>query len=72
MTYELTNEEKEQVVSQHLRSLEYSKYNVHVSLKVENAVSTPNSTTIADLNAQLADINAKLVVLAEELTLITE
>lgn len=72
MTYELTNEEKEAVINQHSRSLEYAKYNIHVSLKVENAVSTPNTTTITDLNTQLADINAKLVVLAEELTLIAE
>jgi hypothetical protein len=72
MTYELTNEEKEAVINQHSRSLEYAKYNVQVSLKVENAVSTPNTTTIDDLNTQLADINAKLVVLAAELTLIAE
>jgi hypothetical protein len=70
MTYELTNEEKEAVVNQHLRSLEYSKYNVQVSIKVENAVAAPNATTISDLNIQLADINAKLAVLAEELALI--
>jgi hypothetical protein len=70
MTYELTNEEKEAVVNQHLRSLEYSKYNVQVSIKVENAVVAPNATTISDLNTQLADITAKLAVLAEELALI--
>jgi hypothetical protein len=71
MTYELTNEEKETVVNQHIRSLEYSKYNVQVSIKVENAAATPNTVTVADLNTQLTDLNAKLVVLAAELALIT-
>lgn len=72
MTYELTNEEKQAVVNQHSRSLEYSKYNIQVSMKVENAAATPNAVTLADLNTQLTDISAKLVVLAAELTLIGE
>ena len=72
MTYELTNDEKEQIINQHSRSLQYSKYNAQVSLKVENAAASPNSVTISDLNSQISDITAKLAVLAEELALITE
>ena len=40
MTYVLTNEEKTAIIEQHLRTLEYSKYNTTISLMEENAVSS--------------------------------
>jgi hypothetical protein len=67
MTYELSNEEKTSIVNQHLRSLEYNKYNVQVSLKEENAVADKNVDLIASLNSQVAVITDKIDALLEEL-----
>jgi hypothetical protein len=67
MTYELTNEEKTAIVNQHLRSLEYNKYNVEVSLKEENAVADKNVELIASLNSQVSVITDKIDALLEEL-----
>jgi hypothetical protein len=67
MTYELSNEEKTSIVNQHLRSLEYNKYNVEVSLKEENAVADKNVELIASLNSQVSIITDKIDALLEEL-----
>jgi len=67
MTYELTNEEKTSIVNQHLRSLEYNKYNVEVSLKEENAVADKNVELIASLTSQVSIITDKIDALLEEL-----
>jgi hypothetical protein len=67
MTYELSNEEKTSIVNQHLRSLEYNKYNVEVSLKEENAVADKNVELIASLNSQVSVITDKIDALLEEL-----
>jgi hypothetical protein len=67
MTYELTNEEKTAIVNQHLRSLEYSKYSIQVSLKEENAVTEKNTELISSLNSQVLIITDKIDALLEEL-----
>jgi hypothetical protein len=67
MTYELSNEEKTSIVNQHLRSLEYNKYNVEVSLKEENAVADKNVELIASLTSQVSIITDKIDALLEEL-----
>lgn len=67
MTYVLTNEEKTAIIEQHLRTLEYSKYNTTISLMEENAVSSPSTSTLSTLNEQLTTVNAKISALATEL-----
>lgn len=71
MTYELSNEEKAGVVSQHLKSLEYSIYNIELSKIEENAVAVPNTGNIASLNEQLVPLNAKRSALIAELEQLT-
>lgn len=71
MTYELTNEEKANVVSQHIKSLEYSIYNIELSIVEENAVATPNTGNLASLNEQLVPLNAKRSALLAELATLT-
>jgi hypothetical protein len=39
MAYVLTNEEKIGIVEQHLRNLEYSKFNVSISLIEESSIT---------------------------------
>jgi hypothetical protein len=72
MTYELTNDEKRNIVNQHLRNLEYSKFNVEISLVEENADPSPNQENLDSLAGQLATINGKMEALTTELAAIVD
>lgn len=67
MTYELTNEEKIAIVSQHIKNLEYGIYGLQISLIEENAVSPTDTSKISSLNNQIAEANAKKTALLAEL-----
>ena len=67
MTYQLTNEEKINVVNQHLKNLEFSIFNLSLSIIEEEAAINPNSENISSLNAQVTDISAKKTALLAEL-----
>lgn len=72
MTYELTNDEKRNIINQHLRNLNYSKYNIEISLLEENADVAPDQENLDSLNGQLTVINGKIEVLAAELESIVD
>jgi type I restriction-modification system DNA methylase subunit len=63
----LSNEDKIAIVNQHKRNIEYSKYNLQVSLIEENAISNPDQTAIADLNSKIAELDNKLDALDAEI-----
>ena len=67
MTYELTNDEKRNIINQHLRNLKYSQYGIEISLMEENADSAPDQENINSLTGQLTTINDKIDVLVTEL-----
>jgi hypothetical protein len=67
MTVQLSNEEKISVVNQHKRAIEYSKYNLTVSLIEENAVLNKDQDAIDSLTAKIADHDGKLSALDAEL-----
>jgi hypothetical protein len=67
MTVQLSNEEKISVVNQHKRAIEYSKYNLTVSLIEENAVLNKDQDTIDSLTAKIADHEGKLSALDAEI-----
>jgi|688.fasta_scaffold00921_19 hypothetical protein len=66
--YQLTNDEKATVITTHLRSLSYSKYNTELSIIEEESLEAPSSESLAQLNSQLDSINTKIAALEEELT----
>ena len=68
MTYELTNQEKIDIINQHLKNLEYSVFNLSLSVVEEQAAATPNTENIASLNAQISEVNAKKTALLAELS----
>jgi len=68
----LNNEEKLNIVNQHIKNVEYNKYNLQLSLIEENAVSSPNAEAISSLNAQMASTDLKLAALEEEKSNLTE
>lgn len=67
MTYELNNQEKAEVVNQHLKNVEYSLFNLNLSLVEEQAVATPNTVNIAAINSQITEMTAKKTALLAEL-----
>ena len=64
----LTNEEKSAIVNQHIKNVEYSIYNIELSVIAENAVSSPDADKITSLNNQLADLTAQKTALEAELS----
>lgn len=63
----LTNEDKISIINQHKRNIEYSKYNLEISVLAENAVSDPDENAIAGFNAKIADLDSKLAALDAEI-----
>jgi hypothetical protein len=67
MTYELTTQEKTDILNQHLRNLELSIYNLTLSILEEEAKSTPEAAILSSYNSDLSDLNAKKTALLDEL-----
>jgi hypothetical protein len=63
----LTNEEKTTIINQHIKNLEYSKFNAQISIVEENAKSEPETDVLTSLNAQLADYTSRITALTAEL-----
>jgi heat shock protein HspQ len=59
MAYTLTKEEKIDIINQHLKNLEYSKYNSEISLVEESAAGKPQQNLIDEIQEQIDNINAK-------------
>jgi len=68
MTSELTNEEKIGIVNQHIKTLNYNKYNLNLTILELNAVSSPNQATINEIVLQISDLDDKISVLETEKT----
>lgn len=68
MTYELTNEEKIDIINQHIRNLGFSKYNLETTLLSENAVATPDSAKVNSLTQQISDVDLKISALESEIS----
>jgi predicted nucleic acid-binding Zn-ribbon protein len=63
----LSNEDKTSIINQHKKNVEYSKYNLEVSIIEENAVTSPDQEAIASLNEKISDLDKKLTALNAEL-----
>ena len=66
MTIILTNEEKLNVVNQHIKSVEYSLYGHQLDLIQANAVASPDAGQITAINARIAEANAVKTALVTE------
>jgi hypothetical protein len=71
MTLTLTNEEKAAVVTQHIKNVEYSIYNLELSVIEENSITSPDATKISSLNEQLNDLALQKTALSSELSSLT-
>lgn len=63
----LTNDEKIGIANQHLKNLQYNRYNLELSLIEENALATPTASVVTEVTAQLAAIDVKIAAIEEEL-----
>ena len=59
----LTNEEKIDIVNQHIRSLDYVIYNAELDKKEAEAIPSPEAGVITELSNKLTALNAKRAVL---------
>ena len=66
MTTILTNEEKLNVVNQHIKSIEYNIYGHELDLIQANALSSPDAGQISAINARILDANAVKAALVTE------
>ncbi len=66
MSTMLSNEEKLNVVNQHIKSVDYAIYGYELELIQANAVSSPDESQISALNARMAEVNAKKAALVAE------
>ena len=63
-TYEyLTDDDKDGIIENHLRNLEYSLFNTEMSIFAAESVPTPNTELIASLTSEKNDVKAEIVAL---------
>jgi hypothetical protein len=67
----LTNADKMSVINQHLKSVDYSIYNIELDLLEANAVA-PDQEALTSLNSRLSTLTAKRAVIQAELDLLSE
>ena len=66
MTTSLSNEEKINIVNQHIKSVDYSIYGYELDLFQANAVSSPDAAQIAAINSRISEANTKKTALVLE------
>lgn len=63
---ELTNEEKQNIINQHIRNVNVNVYNLQITLMAEEAVESPNQETVSALNEKIQqELRKNQVLLAE-------
>ena len=67
-----TNEEKLNIVNQHIKSIDYSMYGYTLDLIQANAVASPDNEQISAINSRVSELNAKRVALVAEKDSLTE
>jgi hypothetical protein len=63
----LNKDEKAQIISSHLKSLAYSKYNLEIDTLQENSKSSPNADVLTSISSQAAEVDAQIAALIAEL-----
>ncbi len=68
MTINLTKEEKAQIISSHIKNLNYTKYNLEMDILQENAKVTPSAGSLSNFNSQIDEVEGQIEALQAELT----
>jgi hypothetical protein len=67
MVYTLTNEEKISIIEQHLKNLEYNRYNLEISMIEITSATSPKEESVENLQAEIDSIASQQAALAAEL-----
>lgn len=67
MTIILKKEEKAQIISSHIKNLNYQKYNLGIDLLQENAKASPSQSALENFNTQISDVENQIAALETEL-----
>jgi hypothetical protein len=65
MTYELENQEKINMINQHIKNLSYAKYDLELSKIEALAVHTVQEVAAMSFQDQIDDVTAKILKLEE-------
>ena len=68
MTIILKKEEKAQIISSHIKNLNYQKYNLEIDLLQENAKESPSQSALENFNKQITEVENQKTALETELT----
>jgi hypothetical protein len=68
MTINLTKEEKSQIISSHIKNLNYTKYNLEIDIVQENARATPSASALTNFNTQIDEVDDQIAALQTQLT----
>jgi hypothetical protein len=66
MAIELTNEEKLNIVNQHIKSIDYSIYGLQLDLMEAQAIDAPDLMQVSSLNGRISSANSRRTVLVTE------
>lgn len=66
MSVQLSNEDKIAIIESHMKNLQYSKFNLEISVIEESAKKEPGDIAIASLNTQIDDIDKQISALQQE------
>jgi len=66
MSIELTNDEKLQIVNQHIKSVDYTIYGLQLDLIEAEATGTAEASHISSINGRITVANLKRDALVEE------
>ena len=67
MVYTLTNEEKISIIEQHLKNLEYNRYNLEISMIEITSATFPKEESVENLQAEIDSIASQQAALTSEL-----
>ena len=72
MSYELTNQQKIDTINQHLKSLNFSRYELEISLLEAVSGGSPDQESIDNLQQKIEVIVAQKEALNLEMSLLTD
>jgi ubiquinone biosynthesis protein UbiJ len=67
MTINLTKEEKAQIISSHIKNLNYTKYNLEIDIIQENARVEPSESALTNFNSQIDEVENQIAALETQL-----
>lgn len=65
MSTVLTNEEKINIINQHIRNLEFTKYNIYLDLLQANSINATENI-LQEISSRQNEVDIKLAILESE------